>query len=77
MQAVGYFDEDYTNVVAHHEQQFFEGFGLQRGTVAKHTTRYFGHTLNDIGNFLSEQVAKVFVRIVSILLHIVQQCGAD
>ena len=77
MEAVGNLDEDNAYVVAHREQELLESFGLQRGAVAEDAARYFRDALHDVGDFRTEEVAEVFVRVVSVFLHVVQECGAD
>ena len=77
VQAVADLDEDDAYVVAHHEKQLLEGFGLQRGAVAEDAAGYFRHALDDVGNLVSEEVGEVFVGVVGVFLYVVEQCGTD
>ena len=77
MEAVGNLDEDNAYVVAHREQELLERLGLQRGAVAEDAAGYFRDALHDVGDFRTEEVAEVFVRVVSVFLHVVQERGAD
>ena len=71
VQAVRYFNQNHTYVIAHHEQEFFERLSLQRSSVSKDTPRNFRYPFNDIRNFRTKQVTKVLVCIVRVLLHVV------
>ena len=77
VEAVGDFDEDDADVVAHHQQQLLEGLSLQRSLLAEDAARYFRHALHDVGNLGTEEVREVLVGIVCVLLHVVEQGSAD
>ena len=77
MQAVGNLDEYDAYVVAHHEQQFLEGFRLQRGFFAEYASRNLRDPFHYVGNLGSEEIGEVLVGVVRVLLHVVEQRGAD
>ena len=77
VQAVCHFDEDYPDVFRHGEQQFPEIFGLCGGFVAEDTSRYFGQSIDDEGDFFTEMVFDVLDSIFCVLYYVVQQRGAD
>ena len=77
VETVGNLDEDDTDVVTHHQEEFLEGFGLKRCAVAEDATGNLGDSFHNVCHFLSEKVAEVLVGIVRVLFHVVEQGGAD
>ena len=77
MKPVGYFDEDDAYVVAHGQQELFEGFRLCGSLVAEDSSRYFGQAVDNHGYFGAEDVRDVFYRIIGVFHHIVQEGRTD
>ena len=72
VQAVGYLDEDDTDILRHGEEQLLEVFGLCRCLVAKDATRNLGEPIDNLCYFGAEEVGNVLYGILSVLNHIVQ-----
>ena len=77
MKPVGYFYQNNTDIFGHCKKQFSEILGLLRCNFVKHATRYFCESINNMGNFWSEEVFDVFCSVISIFNHIVQKRRTD
>ena len=79
VKAVGDFDENHPNIVAHREENLLKRLRLHRSTVAEDATAHFCHPFHDVRHLFSEEIGDIFAGIVGILHHIVEQrrtnCG--
>ena len=77
VQAVGYLDENHTNILTHREQELLEILSLGRCVIAKDTSRNLGQSINNLRYLWTKNIGNVLHRVVSILNHIMKQCRAD
>ena len=77
MEAVGDFDEDDADVVAHRQQQLLERLGLDGGLLAEDAARDFGEPVDDFGYLGAEDVAQVLGGVVGVFDDVVEERGAD
>ena len=77
VQAVGYLDQNNTDIVRHGKQQFPEILGLSRNIFTKHATRYFCQPVYNLSYFLTKENFYIFYCIFGIFYHVVQQCRTD
>ena len=75
MQAVGNLDEYHTDVIAHRQQEFLEGFCLSRGFVTEDTAGDLGQSVGNLCYLGTEYILDVLHRVVGILYHIMKQCS--
>ena len=77
MQAVGNLDEYHTDVVAHRQQEFLEGFCLSRSFVTEDTAGDLGQSVGNLCYLGTEDVFYILHRVIGILHHIMEQSGTD
>ncbi len=76
VEAVGHFDEDYADVLAHGEEKFTEVLGLDRCFVAEDAARDFGETVDNLCYLWAEVLLDVFDGVVGVFDDVVEQGSA-
>ena len=73
MKTVANLNQDYTNIIAHSEQQLLEILSLSRSLITENTTTDFSQTVYNLCYFSSEYVFNVINSIVCVFNDIVKQ----